>query len=202
MRLIATAVMGMFAAGSGPAMAPTHDALVVQDELACVIMAGDREAAAARSSPLDSTSFNVGGHPVKICYGRPSARGRTIFGGLLPYGKLWRTGANEPTMIHTAVALDVAGIRIEPGSYSLYTIPDSSEWTIIVNASTSQWGHERYYDDEVRAQEVGRATLPSAPTEDYVETFTIRASEAEDGSTVVALAWERTRLDIPFAEPQ
>ena len=203
MRPIATAVLGILAAASTSAAATIPSGTDnAQDELACIIMAGNRAAAAERSSPLDSTSFAIQGGAVKICYGRPSARGRTIFGGLLPYGELWRTGANEPTMVHTSVGLDIAGIQIEPGSYSLYTIPGESEWTVIVNASIEQWGRENRYTDEIRAKEVGRATVPSGATEDYVEEFVISAAETEDGGVAVTLAWERTKIDVLFSATQ
>ena len=96
-----------------------------------------------RTSPYDSTAIPLGDTQVLICYGRPSLRGRTMIGGQnVPYGRLWRTGANEPTILHTPVPLEIAGIMVEPGSYSLYTIPGEDEWTLIVNRSTSQWGVE------------------------------------------------------------
>lgn len=174
--------------GMGPAF--------VSQEMACVIM-NRRTPPAERPSPLDSVSFTVAGKAVKICYGRPSARGRTMIGGeLVPYGRLWRTGANEPTMIHTSTALEVAGVRIDPGSYSLYTVPGESEWEIILNRSISQWGHESNYTDEVRAQEVGRGRVRSERLEGHVETFTIRTEPAERGVTLV-LEWEHTRVRIP-----
>ena len=151
----------------------------------------------SRQSPLDSLSFDVGGHAVKICYGRPSARGRTMIGGeSVPYRKLWRTGADEPTMIHTAAPLSVAGIEIGPGSYSLYTVPGESDWELVVNRSISQWGRESSYTDEVKAQEVGRATVSSQRLENHVETFTMRAEPVSNGA-VVLLEWEHTRVSIP-----
>jgi hypothetical protein len=161
----------------------------------CVVM---RDNLAERPSRLDSISFPVGGGDVKICYGRPSARGRTMIGGdAVPYGSLWRTGANEPTMIHTAVALSVAGIEIEPGSYSLYTVPGQETWQVIVNRSITQWGHEGRYTSEVEAQEVGRATVMSERLDDHVETLTLRSEPSGDGATLF-LEWERTRVTIPI----
>lgn len=151
-----------------------------------------------RRSPLDSLTFMVQGHPVKVCYGRPSARGRTMIGGAsVPYGKLWRTGANEPTMIHTPVTLNVAGIDLEPGSYSLYTVPNTDEWQIVLNRSISQWGHERNYVDEVAAQEIRRASARSRAATEHVETFTIRAEPTPDGNATLVLEWEHTRVVVP-----
>ena len=150
-----------------------------------------------RASPYDSTLIRVGGQTAKICYGRPSARGRTMIGGAaVPYGQLWRTGANEPTTLHLPFAASVAGIELEPGSYSLYTMPGLDEWVVILNRSTSQWGHERRYTDEVRAQEVGRAIAPATATDAHVETFTIRSEPSDDAATLL-LEWENTRVAIP-----
>jgi len=153
----------------------------------------------SRPSPLDSLSFEVGGATVKICYGRPSARGRTMIGGdAVPYGALWRTGANEPTMIHTPVAISVAGVEVEPGTYSLYTVPTAGDWEIIVNRSISQWGRENRYTDEIKAQEVGRGTAKSEHIDDHVETFTMRAEQSGNGA-ILFLEWEHTRVRVPIS---
>ena len=128
-----------------------------------------------RASPYDSVAVPIGADTALLCYGRPSMKGRTIFGGLIPFGQLWRTGANEPTLLHRPVAATIAGMPVEAGSYSIYTMPGEKEWTIIVNRSTSQWGIESQYTPEIAAQEVGRATVPAAPTSAPVEQFTIRA---------------------------
>jgi hypothetical protein len=170
-----------------------------ESELACITMNTERLPLDTRRSPLDSISFQVAGSPAKICYGRPSANGREIFGGLEEYGELWRTGANEPTMIHTSIPLSIAGIRVEPGTYSLYTIPGESEWEVIVNASITQWGHERFYKDGVEAKEVGRATVAAGETAGHVETFTISAEAAAGENVLVVLEWERTRVEVPVS---
>lgn len=149
-----------------------------------------------RASPYDSVSMTVGTGMVKVCYSRPSLRGRTMIGGeAVPYGKLWRTGANEPTTLHTSVPLSIAGIEVGPGSYSLYTIPrEDEDWTLIVNASTSQWGHEGQYPG-VKDQDVGRTEVAAEPTDGTVEQFTIRP--AEDGSGLV-LEWQNSRVHVPI----
>lgn len=194
--IIAVCVTVVAASGAREARA---DGITPQGpELACITMNTERLPLDGRRSPLDSVTFVLKAGPVKVCYGRPSARGRAIFGGLLPYGQLWRTGANEPTMIHTATALSIAGIAVEPGSYSLYTVPGESEWEIIVNRSTSQWGHESSYES-VRSQEVGRAKVKSEATDDLVEVFTIRATPNSDRGATLSLEWERTRVAIPIA---
>jgi hypothetical protein len=150
-----------------------------------------------RSSPYDSATIVVGEGAAKICYGRPSLRGREMIGGeAVPYGRLWRTGANEPTTIHLNVPARIAGLDVEPGSYSLYTIPQPGlEWTLIVNRSTSQWGHESRYTEEVAAQEVGRVPVPVETLDEPVEQLTIRPSDRGEGAY---LEWQNTRVLIPI----
>lgn len=152
-----------------------------------------------RKSPLDSVSFTIAKQPVKVCYGRPSSRGRVMLGGKdVPYGKLWRTGANEPTIFFTPIPLKVAGLQVPPGVYSLYTVPEPKEWEIIVNRSISQWGKEDQYTDEIKAQELGRAKVKSEKLSAPVETFTIRAEPAGSDAKALVLEWEKTRVRIPI----
>ena len=150
-----------------------------------------------RVSPYDSALITVDGRNAKICYGRPSARGRTMIGGeAVPYGRLWRTGANEPTTLHLPFAASVAGVELEPGSYTLYTMPGLEQWVVILNRSITQWGHEGRYTDQVRAQEVGRGMAPATRTDAPIETFTIRSEPAAGGASLI-LEWENTRVAIP-----
>lgn len=153
----------------------------------------------ARKSPLDSLTFRLANQPIKVCYGRPSSRGRVMLGGSdIPYGKLWRTGANEPTVFFSPVRLSVAGIQVPPGVYSLYSVPGAKEWEIIVNRSISQWGKENQYTDAVKAQELGRAKVKRETLSAPIETFTIRAEPAGDQDASLILEWEKTRVRIPF----
>jgi hypothetical protein len=166
-------------------------------DTACQVLKPKNVPVAGRKSPLDSLTFEVAGRAVKLCYGRPSSRGRVMLGGeAVPYGKLWRTGANEPTVFFTPVALTVAGIKVAPGAYSLYTVPTAADWEIIVNRSITQWGEESNYTPAVKAQEVGRAKVVSERVGQPVETFTIRSEAAGRGATLV-LEWEKTRVRIP-----
>ena len=166
-------------------------------DTACRVLRPNNVPVAGRKSPLDSLTFVVAKQPVKVCYGRPSSRGRVMLGGAaVPYGKLWRTGANEPTIFFSPVALTVAGIKVLPGTYSLYTVPNAAEWEVIVNRSTTQWGEEHNYTPAVRAQEVGRAKVKSETLKEPIETFTIRSEGVGPGATLV-LEWEKTRVRIP-----
>jgi hypothetical protein len=180
-------------------LAPSHPA-PAQDQLACTTMNTANLPLATRKSPLDSLSFKVGTASVKLCFGRPSARGRTMIGGeAVPFGKLWRTGANEPTMIHTTAPIVIAGVAVPAGSYSIYSIPGQKEWHIIVNRSITQWGHESQYTDAVRAQEVGHGMASSSSLESPVETLIFRTEAGQGGAVNLLLEWEKTRVTIPIA---
>lgn len=153
---------------------------------------------ATRASKYDSTAVQLGSARALICYSRPSLRGRHMIGGeAVPYGKLWRTGANEPTIIHVPVAATIAGLPVTPGSYSLYTVPGEKEWTIIVNRSTKQWGIENQYTSDIEKEEVGRAKVPAEAPAQPIETFTIRSVPAGKAGANVILEWERSRVSIP-----
>jgi hypothetical protein len=116
-----------------------------------------------------------------------------IGGKYVPYGRLWRTGANEPTILITPIPLSVAGIAIPSGRVSLYSIPGPESWEIVVNRATSQWGLESEYSEAVRAQELGHAIVPSTTSADPVERFAITADRGG-----FLLAWESTRVRIPL----
>ncbi len=152
-----------------------------------------------RSSPMGSTVFRVGGSVVKVCYGRPDARRRVMLGGSrVPFGRLWRTGANEPTTIISTAPLEVAGVAIPPGRHTLYTVPGPETWEIILNGATWQWGIESEYTPEIRREELGRGIVRSEIGAGYVERLTFTADPRPDGAADLVLAWESTRVRIPF----
>jgi len=182
--------------GAAPAESPEGGALASADAPSCQPMT-EQMALEGRLSPYDSLRFQVGAAQALLCYGRPSSRGRTMIGGEnVPFGRLWRTGANEPTTLHLPFAAEVAGVAVEPGSYTIYTVPGETEWEVIINASTTQWGHEGRYTPEVEAQEVGRGAVPAEATDEHVETLTFRAEPADGGADLI-LEWENSRVRIP-----
>lgn len=152
-----------------------------------------------RSSPTGSLLFEVGGHRVKLCYGRPAARGRRMIGGpAVPYGHLWRTGANEPTVLRASHPVAVAGIPVRGGKASLYTVPGPETWELILNASTTQWGIESQYTEVVAAQELGRTVLPVGQVDRPEERLTFRLQPPRGDTVMLSLSWERTRVSIPI----
>jgi hypothetical protein len=151
-----------------------------------------------RRSPLDSVMFDVGGHAVKICYGRPSLRGRSMIGAeAVPFGTVWRTGANETSKFITTAPVMVGTIEVPAGMYALYTQPGEAEWEFIINRSYEQWGRENTYTDAVKAQELGRVKTAVERVADAIEQFTIRAEPQADGSVHLVLEWEHSRIRVP-----
>lgn len=108
------------------------------------------------------------GKAVTIKYSRPSMRGRKIYGELVPYGKVWRTGANAATSLTTDTALDIGGTTVPAGNYTLYTLPGEKSWELIVNKQTGQWGTK--YDE---AQDLARIPMKVSQLPSGLETFTI-----------------------------
>jgi hypothetical protein len=152
-----------------------------------------------RASPLASEPIRFSRGQAKICYGRPSLRGRTMLGGdAVPFGRLWRTGANEPTTLHLNVPAEMGELFLEPGSYALYTVPRAHQWEVVVNRSTRQWGLESLYDETLESQEVGRFRLPVETLASPVETLTIRPVPMGGDFWTLQLAWERSRIRIPL----
>src|SRR5438046_10402578 len=129
---------------------------------------GPADKLAERPSPLDSSAVQLGGETIKLCYGRPSARGRKVMGELVPFGQPWRLGANEATSIHLPFAAEIAGVRVEPGTYTLYVIPGASKWQIVVNRGVQRWGVP--IDKDVRAADVGVGTVTTESLGAPVET--------------------------------
>lgn len=154
------------------------------------------EQLAGRQSPLDSIEGQIGGQTMKVCYGRPSARGRTMVGGVEQFDQPWRLGANEATSIHLPFAAEIAGVRVEPGSYSIYAIPGTTQWQVVVNRAAQRWGVP--INSGVRAEDVGAGTVRPEPVSEHVEQLTLRFAPASGNSTELIYEWEKTRVRIPI----
>src|SRR5271163_5020422 len=145
-----------------------------------------------RPSPATKTSCDLGGgKTLTVDYSSPRAKGRKIFGALVPYGEVWRAGANEATSFVTDADLNVGGKSIPAGSYTLFTIPDKDKWTLIISKKTGEWGTPYPGADSDFARiDMTASSLPST-----VENFTISFDKTRDGC-VMHLDWETTRASI------
>ena len=151
------------------------------------------DAQAQRRSPRETFEATIAGAKLSITYGRPYARGRQIMGELVPYGQIWRTGADEATTFETSHNLEIGTTIIPAGEYSLFTIPRPADWTLILNTQIGQWG--TVYSD---AQDMARVVMLREETAAPVEQFTISLQEIDASSGALVFEWETTRLSVPF----
>lgn len=152
-----------------------------------------------KASPLALSHITLDdGTYVKIHYSSPRKRGREIFGGLVPFGEVWRFGANEATEITITQPILFGGEEVEAGTYAVFTVPGEDEWTIILNRNLGQWGAFSYAEDA----DYARLTVPAERADDSYEAFTITLEENEDGSgAMMHVAWDTTRVSVPI-EPR
>jgi Protein of unknown function (DUF2911) len=147
-------------------------------------------------SPPGQAAFTFAdGKNVTIDYSRPSMRNRKIFGGLVAYDQVWRTGANAATSLKTDVDLDIGGTKIPAGSYTLYTIPGMNNWQLIVNKQTGQWGTK--YDQN---QDLARIPMQVTQRPAGLELFTISFDKTGGDSAVLKLEWENTIASVNVKE--
>jgi hypothetical protein len=158
----------------------------------------DAQVRTPQASPHALIEQNVGLSDVKIDYSRPSARGRSVYGELVPFGKLWRTGANANTIITFSDDVVISGKTLPKGQYALYTLPKADSWDIIFYADTNNWGLPEKWDDK---KEVLRATVKPEFLSRNVETFTIGVNGLDNDFAYLELAWEKTMVALKFEVP-
>lgn len=134
-----------------------------------------------------STSF------IEINYSRPSARGRNVFGDIINYGQVWRTGANAATTITFGEDVIIADKTVKAGKYSLYTIPGKDQWEVIINENTGNWGAAGYDTED----DVVRLIVKTRSLKDAVQTFTINIENITFNSCAIELSWDKTKVAIP-----
>ena len=144
-------------------------------------------------SPTDSINTSVAGAAVAVRYSRPSTRGRAIFGNVVPWNQVWRTGANQATVFETSADLVMAGTPVPAGKYSLWTLPSPGGWKLIVNKNTGQWGTDYNAQYDLARLDMTVEQLPQP-----VERFTI-GIEPKGSGGVLRLEWEKTRASVPLS---
>lgn len=149
-------------------------------------------------SPEEMVSFTAGDLKLNVFYNRPYKKNRTIFGGLVPYGSVWRTGANEATTFETNKTITIEGKKLSPGKYSVWTIPDTTTWTVIFNAEFGQWG-VNHKGEANRNPELDVLSIPvhAVKQKNVFEQFTIAFEEMGEEAEMVLL-WDDTVVAIPF----
>ena len=157
------------------------------------LIANSAVAQEPRLSPHEQTSITIGGKKITIEYGRPYVKGCKIFGGLEPLGKVWRTGADEATTLTTEADLLIGSLRVPKGTYGLFTLPEASRWTLIVNTVAKQWGAFSYD----QKKDLGRTEmkLSQGPK---TEQFTITLEPQGSNGAVLKMAWDTTVATAAF----
>jgi len=156
--------------------------------LSAIVFAVLGSCAQAPASPKASAE----GKGVKVNYGQPSKKDRVIFGKLVPFGEVWRTGANEATEITFDKDATFGGKSVKAGTYTLFTVPKETEWTVILNGQLKQWGafdYEKYKD-----KDVAQFTVPSSKTSGVVEKLTYSFTPKND----LVIAWDDRQISIPI----
>ena len=143
-------------------------------------------------SPTATITQKVGISDISVEYSRPGAKEREIFGGLVSYGKMWRTGANKATKITFNENCVFGGAKVKKGSYSLFTIPGEKEWTVVLNKNTELWGVGEYDEKNQVCSIVSKAI----ETKDFTESFTIDFGTFQSFSAIMSLKWANTKIDI------
>src|SRR5580698_311938 len=147
------------------------------------------------SPPGQATLTFADGNTVQIDYSRPSMRSRKIFGGLVPYDQVWRTGANAATSLKTSVDLMIGGTKVPKGNYTLYSLPGMNSWQLIVNKQTGQWGTE--YN---QGQDLARIPMKVSQRSSGLEIFTISFDKTGGDSATLKLEWENTIASVDVKE--
>jgi len=149
----------------------------------------------AKPSPAASASCDLGGgKTIKTDYSSPRMKGRKIYGDLVPYGKVWRTGANEATTFVNSADVVVGGKTVPAGSYTIFTVPTADKWTLIINKKTGEWGIPYKYEKD----ELAKVDMKVSKLDSPVENFTITYEKSGSGCTM-ELDWETTRASIDIS---
>lgn len=153
-----------------------------------------QEAVTPRPSPLAIISMRYNTSYVKITYSQPHKRGREIFGGIVPYGKVWRTGANEATEMTLTKDITINGTLLKAGTYSLFTIPNKEKWTIIINGEVGLWGSYNYNQKlDIMRFDVPVQAIEGAAYEPLTLQFDQRNNMAD-----LLILWDRIKVSIPI----
>ncbi|WP_370476531.1 DUF2911 domain-containing protein [Tamlana flava] len=149
-------------------------------------------------SPFSKVEQKVGLTDITLEYSRPSVKGRTVFGDLVPFGKMWRTGANKNTIITFSTDAVVDGQTLKAGSYALFTKPGEESWEVYFYSDTENWGTPGNWDDSKVA---AKTTAKVSPIPFNVETFTLDINSITNNGASLEVIWEKTYIGVPFTLP-
>jgi tetratricopeptide (TPR) repeat protein len=146
-------------------------------------------------SPTQTVKQDFGLGSIEINYSRPAVKGRKVFGDLVPYGSIWRTGANNATTLQFSDDVSIGGVTLAPGKYGLLSIPDKDNWTIIISKQTDVTGPSAYKQD----MDLVRVSAPVEKLKEGVENFTIAVENIKPNSCQLSLSWDKTKVSLPIS---
>lgn len=149
-------------------------------------------------SPSSSITQMVGLTEVQVAYSRPSMKGRTVFGNLVPYGAVWRTGANANTTVSFSDNVTVGGKELKAGTYAVFTKPGADSWEVYFYSDTSNWGTPAKWDE---AKVAAKVNVPVVSLSRKVETFTVSVDDLTNNGATLGMSWEQSYVGVPFGVP-
>lgn len=170
-------------------------AVVVLFVLALCLISSAEDKSKRPSPPEQAQCKFSDGKTITVDYSSPRAKGRKIFGELVPYGQVWRTGANEATTFVTSTGVTSEGRDVPAGNYTIFTVPEQNKWTLIVNKKTGEWGVPYKYESE----ELVRIPMSVSKTSSPVENFTIKFDQGGNDCTL-NISWEETQASVKLSE--
>jgi hypothetical protein len=158
-----------------------------------MLVADAQQVKTPQPSPTQTIKQDFGVSSVELIYSRPGIKGRKIFGDLVPYGKVWRTGANSATRLKFNDDVMIGGQALKAGEYAVYTVPGEKEWEIIINKGSANWGTEY-----VMADDVLRIKAKPVKTDNTVESFTMQFGNVKSSTMELQLMWDKTMVAVPI----
>jgi tetratricopeptide (TPR) repeat protein len=167
--------------------------LLVTGILSCAVLFADAQTIRTpQPSPTQTVKQDFGISSVELIYSRPGMKGRKIFGDLVPWGKVWRTGANSATRIKFTDDVSIGGQQLKAGEYDIYTVPNEKEWEIIINKGSADWGTNYKQEDDIF-----RVKATPVKLDQSVETFTIQFANIKSNSADLQIMWDKTLVAVP-----
>ncbi len=161
----------------------------------CVLSSAQQDKSKRPSPPAQAQCKLSDGKTITVDYSSPRMKGRKIFGGLVPFGEVWRTGANDATTFVTTANVSIEGKDVPAGSYTIFTVPEQDKWTLIVNKQTGEWGVPYKYE----ANELARLPMQASKTSSPVENFTVSFNQSGSACTL-QMSWENTQASVQVSE--
>jgi len=160
---------------------------------AAVFFASSQTLKTPQPSPTQTIKQDFGISSIELIYSRPGIKGRKIFGDLVPWGKVWRTGANSATRIKFSDDVTIGGQTLKAGEYAIYTVPNEKEWEIIINKGSENWGTDYKQEDDILRVKASPVKLESP-----IETFTMQFANVKPNSADLQIMWDKTLVSVPI----